>query len=705
MSFLAADSHLDVAEILRKLQSVGFCSRLDVTDAGSETSSALFDRVLSAFLKEANRRGELRPMPAMVGDGRPVDMWKLYCSVRDMGGYDRVSADSGWASVAQALGVESRCGSMVKLVFFKYLDALERWVMLASGKQVKGQQSGYQNLNHSNAKATIKQSPMLSCSLEDQFLSPLKGCGCCSKTGTNGNEYDNSDSLMLELSSVKGGSNRCKRKQQTLVRLLRWVRNTAKNPIYCRVGKTQLADVRQSKNIAAMENYACALLARKALFQKVVNQTDSEANHQKEANSINCVDVNGTISHITESSQSVKEKSSSTTLACNDAQHTTHSMYFDNIDDWHFGVQRQKEVPVGLSFQAEVLDWTDWPSVSADSSDELKWLGTRLWPPEGQENMPLFNDPAIGRGRQDTCECNFPRSVECTRFHIAEKRFQLNHELGPAFHFWGFRNMGEEVTLSWTKDEQSKFKTVVHLNRPSKGKNFWKWLKIYFPHRKWTSLVSYYFNVFVLERRREHELEKALSVVQEMKEHGPKPDAHSYSILIDGFCKSGDVVKGSNLLEEMLSSETMPTIVSFSSLLHGLCLKGEMGCASSLFSQLSGQGYAHDLISYGILIDIYCQLGDLDGASRLWQQMLQCNFVPDAHSYTSVIFAHCRNGCLNEALEQFEFMLNSGVMPSVVTCTLIVDLFCKQHRDAFAFVDKMNEWGIVPNIFMFSVYP
>ncbi|XP_074558535.1 AT-rich interactive domain-containing protein 2-like [Curcuma longa] len=504
MNILAADSHLDVAEILRKLQSVGFCSRLDVTDAGSETSSALFDRVLSGFLKEANRRGELRPLPAMVGDGRPVDMWKLYCSVRDMGGYDRVSAESGWASVAQAVGVESRCGPMVKLVFFKYLDAFERWVMLTSGKQVTGQQSGYQNLNHSNAKVTIEQSPMLSCSLEDQFLSPLKGCGCCSKTGANGN--DNGDSLMLGSSSVKGGSNRHKRKQQTMVRFLRWVRDTAKNPIYCRVGKTQLADVGQGKNIAAMENYACALLARKALFQKVVNQTGSKANHQKEAKSGNCV----------------KEKSSSTTChrtfqlpdgnktkdlvaantACNDVQHTTHSMYFDNIADWLCDVERQKEVPVGSSFQSKVPDWTGRPSVSADSADELKWLGTQLWPPEGQENMPLFNDPAIGRGRPDTCECNFPGSVECTRFHIAEKRFQLNRELGPAFHFWGFRNMGEEVTLSWTADEQSKFKTIVHLNRPSNGKNFWKRLKVHLPHRKWTSLVSYYFNVFVLERRR-----------------------------------------------------------------------------------------------------------------------------------------------------------------------------------------------------------
>lgn len=59
------------------------------------------------------------------------------------------------------------------------------------------------------------------------------------------------------------------------------MRYATKNPIYCRVGKTQLAEVGQGKNLAAMENYACALLARKALFQKVVNQTGSEANHQK----------------------------------------------------------------------------------------------------------------------------------------------------------------------------------------------------------------------------------------------------------------------------------------------------------------------------------------------------------------------------------------------------------------------------------------
>ncbi|WOK92558.1 pentatricopeptide repeat-containing protein [Canna indica] len=198
----------------------------------------------------------------------------------------------------------------------------------------------------------------------------------------------------------------------------------------------------------------------------------------------------------------------------------------------------------------------------------------------------------------------------------------------------------------------------------------------------------------------EGELDNASMVFQEIKENGLTPDAHSYSILIDGFCKNGDLSNGFKLLEKMSSSGVMPTMVSYSSLLHGLCLGGEMGLALSIFNWLSSQGYTHDLVSYGILIDGYCQLGDLDGASRLWQEMIKNGFVPDAYSYTSIIFAHCKNGCLEVALDKFKSMLCNGVMPTVVTCTMIVDGYCKQHRivEAFAFLNAMQEQGIIPNI-------
>lgn len=184
----------------------------------------------------------------------------------------------------------------------------------------------------------------------------------------------------------------------------------------------------------------------------------------------------------------------------NDVQHRIQSPHLDNIDDWFSG--DRAEIPVGTSSQAELPDWNGQPFVPGNPAEQLKWLGTRIWPPEGQEDRPSFNNAASGRGRQDNCECNFPGSVECTRFHIAEKRLQLKQELGRAFHSWGFTSMGEEITLSWTEDERLKFKSVIYCHRSSNAKNLWSQLYLCFPHRKRKSLLSYYFNVFVLEHRR-----------------------------------------------------------------------------------------------------------------------------------------------------------------------------------------------------------
>nr|CAD1843887.1 unnamed protein product [Ananas comosus var. bracteatus] len=217
---------------------------------------------------------------------------------------------------------------------------------------------------------------------------------------------------------------------------------------------------------------------------------------------------------------------------------------------------------------------------------------------------------------------------------------------------------------------------------------------------------NYCFNAVILGFCREASLlPRALTVLDEMKACGLTPDVHTYSILIDGFCKKGDVLKGYDLLIEMANSGIMPTIVCYSSLLHGLCMRGEMDTAVNLFYELKYRGYEHDLVSYGILIDGYCHLGDLEGACKLWDEMIQRDLKPDALCYTSTIYGYCKIGCLNEALQQFELMLCSGVAPSVVTCAVIVDGFCKKGHlaDAFQFLNEMLGWGVIPNIFIYKV--
>ena len=169
-------------------------------------------------------------------------------------------------------------------------------------------------------------------------------------------------------------------------------------------------------------------------------------------------------------------------------------MQLNSSDGWHF-------TRVGSNYQAQVPHWTGVLPENYGDQETLKWLGTKLWPLENENKKAPFYCDRIGKGREDVCSCNLPRSVECVRFHIAERRFQMRRELGSAFYAWGFDRMGEEIALSWTDEEESKFKTVMQINAPSSGRNLWNHLHSSFRLKKRKELVSYYFNCFLLRRR------------------------------------------------------------------------------------------------------------------------------------------------------------------------------------------------------------
>ncbi|KAK1352783.1 AT-rich interactive domain-containing protein 2 [Heracleum sosnowskyi] len=154
----------------------------------------------------------------------------------------------------------------------------------------------------------------------------------------------------------------------------------------------------------------------------------------------------------------------------------------------------EKHVSVGFAFQAEVPEWT---GVVLES--DSKWLGTRMWAPEDGNKKTLVGKHPIGKGRQSSCDCSLAGSSACIKFHIAEKRLKLKLALGGLFYSWKFDRMGEEVSLSWTTEEEKKFKNMV-LNSTALNK-FWKNAFRLFPSKTREKLVSYYFNVLVLRRR------------------------------------------------------------------------------------------------------------------------------------------------------------------------------------------------------------
>lgn len=159
--------------------------------------------------------------------------------------------------------------------------------------------------------------------------------------------------------------------------------------------------------------------------------------------------------------------------------------------------RRRDRVPVGADHQAEVPEWTG-ETYESDS----KWLGRKVWPLEKRErNNNLIEIERIGKGRQDSCGCAYPGSEECVRFHISEKRRRLKLEIGMGFYHWKFDKMGEEVGYCWSKEEEKEFHDIVKSNTCIHGKDFWEKLAKNFPSKNKESLVSYYFNVFLLQQR------------------------------------------------------------------------------------------------------------------------------------------------------------------------------------------------------------
>lgn len=99
------------------------------------------------------------------------------------------------------------------------------------------------------------------------------------------------------------------------------------------------------------------------------------------------------------------------------------------------------------------------------------------------------------------CNCPFPDSVECVRFHISENRLKLKQEIGyRLFYHWQFTRMGEEVSLSWTEEEEQIFKDNMRANSAFPNK-FWKSSWKFLPSKTRAQLVSYYFNVYLIQRR------------------------------------------------------------------------------------------------------------------------------------------------------------------------------------------------------------
>ncbi|KAJ4825065.1 hypothetical protein Tsubulata_051592, partial [Turnera subulata] len=295
-----------------------------------------------------------------------------------------------------------------------------------------------------------------------------------------------------------------KRKRESLSRMLSWVTAVAKSP--CDPTVASLPEISMWNYYGDEEPWKQVLLFREALYLK--READSSTGqyslkkNQKmhpymyEENFGSSYNLRKKLKPGNASSQPCSQSSSAATQT--DLESCTEGSYDDDLatEPSVLDLPIAKRIPVGPDFQAEIPIW-----MGVASEHDSKWIGTRVWPLESVDRGFIIERDPIGKGRQDSCGCRMPTSADCIRFHCAERKVRLMRELGAAYYLWRFDRMGEEVKLFWTADEEKKFKAIVRSNPPSLDMCFWNVITEVFGYKPREELVSYYYNVFLLQRR------------------------------------------------------------------------------------------------------------------------------------------------------------------------------------------------------------
>ncbi|KAL8499958.1 hypothetical protein ACS0TY_019817 [Phlomoides rotata] len=502
-------------------------------ESSDENVKRLFDEFLRAFLTEVYGASCLRPVPPVIGEGQAVDLLKLHCVVKKRGGYHRVSKNGLWSSVVEDCGFDLKIAAALKLVYVKYLDVWDRWL--------RGIDKGTENLGvirnlmdwESDSKVFIsgvqgkveidegfmefKKKSLGSINEEIDFVklnadkNGDKSCSTYKSRGVNVNVNgadkgsSNGDELSMEEEDTV---NRKRKRDECCPDMLDWIISVAKDP--CCPGVEALPERQKWKCFGSELPWKQILLFRELMISKrnadagplQYDWQKKQKMHPSMYDDGQCgsekLRCSQRLQFSKDSSRKPRERGGSdSSYSGNDSDEDVDYSLVNSTSDSLIFPGRKKRIPIGRNHQADLPEFC-----GCDYQSDYKWLGSKVWPlDKAEQRKCLIERDPIGRGRQDSCGCQLPGSIECVRFHVRQRRLKLKLELGTAFYMWKFNGIGEDVALSWTKDEESKFHHIVESNRLSCEKYFWDELFKFFPRKGREALVSYYFNVFLLQRR------------------------------------------------------------------------------------------------------------------------------------------------------------------------------------------------------------
>jgi pentatricopeptide repeat protein len=159
------------------------------------------------------------------------------------------------------------------------------------------------------------------------------------------------------------------------------------------------------------------------------------------------------------------------------------------------------------------------------------------------------------------------------------------------------------------------------------------------------------------------------------------PDAVSYCVRMDAYCKKGRFLDALQLLDEMRTKENCkPTLQVLTTLIYGAGIARDAKCARQLFDEMEKSGVTPDRGAHNALMSAYVRARDLQSATAVMGTMEQKGIGLDDVSYNTMFCGFHRVGDLEGIRGVYSKMVSSGFIPRTRTTMLLMKVFCENRR-------------------------
>ncbi|KAK9275891.1 hypothetical protein L1049_023165 [Liquidambar formosana] len=200
-------------------------------------------------------------------------------------------------------------------------------------------------------------------------------------------------------------------------------------------------------------------------------------------------------------------------------------------------------------------------------------------------------------------------------------------------------------------------------------------------------------------------LDVALSLFREMVQIGCERNLLLYNNLIAELSNSNRLEESYDLLKEMKESGFKPTHFTHNSIFGCLCRREDVAGALDLVRVMRVYGHKPWIKYYSLLVKRLCKHGRVVEACNFLAKMVQEGFLPDIIAYSAAIDGFIKIQEVDRALDLFREICARGYCPDVVAYNILINGLCKTKRITEA-QDVLNEMllkGLVPSVVTYNL--